>query len=152
MKSNKSSIGHIQIDGQEILLPTQEDWENILVEPIIDGRPVAIVYSIERVLRVANRCPDIYLGLGFLSLFMEWMPYVFVKIEDHFQRVHLEKLTCETCHWTGMTANPMVIDSYFGDGINQDYFILMKYAMQYPILKCPQCGDCLPRHPIWIEV
>jgi hypothetical protein len=151
MKSNKISIKHIEIDGQEILFPSQEDWKDILLNPVIDGKAIAVISSIERELPIANQYPDIYLGLGFVSVFDKWTSYVFFKIGEHFQRVHLEKLTCKNCDWQGMTANPMVIDPYFGDGINQDHFTLMRYAERYPVLKCPQCDSSLPRHPIWIE-
>lgn len=79
------------------------------------------------------------------------MPYIFLEIESNFQRVHLETLSCTFCNWRGKTANPMVIDPYLGDGINEDHITLMKTAEKYLVLPCPSCKKPLSRHPIWVE-
>ena len=94
---------------------------------------------------------ELYLGLAQISPLKKWMPYIFVKIDSYFQRGHLETLTCNFCNWKGNTINPLVIDPYIGDGINQDCSTLMKLAEKFPILSCPNCGAKLPRHPIWVE-
>ncbi|MBD2731175.1 hypothetical protein H6G96_33880 [Nostoc sp. FACHB-892] len=151
MNSKKPSIKHTCIDGQEILFPSQMDWETLKLNPIIDDRPLAILDSIWSALEFAQKYPEIHLGLGKISSGKKWMPYIFLDIESNFQRVHLETLTCSFCNWRGKTANPMVIDPYFGDGINQDHFTLMRAAERYPVLPCPSCGNRLPRHPIWVE-
>jgi hypothetical protein len=151
MKSSKSSIKHIYINGQEILFPDKEDWKYLFCNPLIDNMPIALLDSVKLVIGFSEKYPEINLGLGLISIWKKWMPYIFLTINSNFQRVHLEKLTCKICGWQGMTANPMIIDPYLGDGINQDYITLMKYAEKYPILKCPQCNSSLPRHPIWIE-
>jgi hypothetical protein len=151
MNSNKPSIKHTYIDGQQILFPSQMDWETLKLNPIIDDRPLAILDSVWSALEFAHKHLEIQLGLGKISIGNKWMPYIFLDIESNFQRVHLETLTCSFCNWRGKTANPMVIDPYFGDGINQDHFTLMRDAERYPVLPCPSCGNRLPRHPIWVE-
>ncbi|MBW4687756.1 MAG: hypothetical protein KME40_22270 [Komarekiella atlantica HA4396-MV6] len=45
----------------------------------------------------------------------------------------------------------MVIDSYFGDGINQYHRTILEAAKKYPVLPYPICGEPLPRYPIWVE-
>ncbi|MEH2058165.1 MAG: hypothetical protein V7K97_18785 [Nostoc sp.] len=151
MNSNKPSIKHTYIDGQQILFPSQMDWESLQLNPLIDDSPLAILDSIWSALEFAQKYPEIHLGLGKISSGKKWMPYIFLDIESNFQRVHLETLTCSFCNWRGKTANPMIIGLYFGDGINQDDFTLMKAAERYPVLPCPSCGNRLPRHPIWVE-
>lgn len=151
MNSNKSSVKHVEIDGQQILLIDREYWPDILLNPVIDNVPICVLDSVSYKLPFIYKYPEINLGFGVEALWKEWMPYIFVKMGEHFQRVHLERLTCKNCSWQGMTANPMVIDPYFGEGINQDHFTLMRYAKRYPVLKCPHCDSFLPRHPIWIE-
>jgi hypothetical protein len=151
IKMDKSNIKHIHIDGQEILFPDEKDWNELHLNPCIDDLPIAVLDSVWSVLKVVQKYPELHLGLGLISLFSEWMPYVFLEIESNFQRVHLETLTCSFCNWRGKTANPMVIDPYFGDGIDRDHFTLMKVAEKYPVLRCPRCNNSLPRHPIWVE-
>ena len=152
MNSNQPSIKHTCIDGQEILFPSQEDWETLRLNAFIDDLPLAILDLLWSALEFTQKYPEIHLGLGKISIRKKkWMPYIFLEIESNFQRVHLETLTCNFCNWRGKTANPMVIDPYFGDGINQDHFTLMKAAERYPVFPCPSCGKRLPRHPIWVE-
>lgn len=152
MNSTKSSIKHVEIDGQKILFLDQDDWNNARLNPTIDDIPIFSINLIERELSVASQYSEIYVGLGFSSASMtRWTSYTFLKTGDHFQRIFLEKLTCKKCSWRGMTANPLVNDSYIAYGLNPDHFTLMRYADIYPILKCPECDSCLPRHPIWIE-
>ncbi|WP_414573234.1 hypothetical protein [Nostoc sp. CCY 9925] len=152
INSNKPSIKHTFIDGQEILFPSKLDWEILQLNPLIDDMPLAILDLLWAALEFTQKYSEIYLGLGKISMKeKKWMPYIFLEIESNFQRVHLETLSCSFCSWRGKTANPMVIDPYFGDGINQDHFTLMEAAERYPVLPCPSCGHRLPRHPIWVE-
>ena len=151
MKSDKPGVSCIVIDGQKILFFCQEDWKDILRNPTINDICISDIIEIQHQLLFVNRYFEICLGIGFISIFNKWISYIFLKTGEHFQRVHLERLTCKFCGWHGMTANPMVIDPYFGDGINKDRLTLIRYASRYPILKCPQCDSSLPRHPIWIE-
>ncbi|MEH2048815.1 hypothetical protein [Nostoc sp.] len=152
MNSNQPSIKHTCIDGQEILFPSPEDWETLRLNPLIDEMPLAVLDLLWSGLEFTQKYPELHLGFGKLSMReKKWMPYIFVEIEADFQRVHLETLTCNSCNWGGNTANPMLIDPYCGDGINQDHFTLMRTAERYPVLPCPSCGNRLPRHPIWLE-
>lgn len=123
MNSNKASIKHIYIDGQEILFINKEDWLTLRLHPFIDDMPLAIVDLLWPTLDFVQNYPELHLGLGFISIFKKWMPYIFIEIQSNFQRVHLETLKCSYCGWQGKTANPMVIDPYIGDGINQNHFI-----------------------------
>ncbi|MEH2218451.1 MAG: hypothetical protein V7K72_15295 [Nostoc sp.] len=151
MNSNKPSIKQIYIDGQKILFPSQEKWETLRFNPFIDDMPLAVLDLLWPALELTQKYPEIHLGLGKISNFKRWMPYIFLEIESNFQRVQLETLSCGFCNWRRKTANPMDTGLYCGDGINQDRFTLMKAAERYPILPCPCCGDRLPRHPIWVE-
>jgi predicted RNA-binding Zn-ribbon protein involved in translation (DUF1610 family) len=151
MNSNKSSIKHICIDGQEILFFDADDWEDLKLNPVLDNMPIAIQDSVWSSLKIVQQYPELHLGLSQISIWKKWMPYVFLEIDSGFQRGHLETLTCDNCGWRGYTVNPMVIDPYIGDGINQDYITLMRLAEIHSVLPCPNCGTRLPRHPIWVE-
>lgn len=151
MSLNSSSFEYKNINGQKVLFPSQSEWMTLKISPLIDNIPIGVQDSVWSALEVVDKYLELYLGLAQISVFNSWMPYIFVKIDSYFQRGHLETLTCNLCNWKGNTINPMVIDPYLGDGINQDHFTLMKLAEKFPILSCPNCGAKLPRHPIWVE-
>ncbi|MEH1934656.1 MAG: hypothetical protein V7L14_13240 [Nostoc sp.] len=97
MNSNQPSIKHTCIDGQKILFPSQEDWETLRLNALIDDMPLAVLDLLWPGLEFTQKYPELHLGLGKLSMRKQWMPYIFVEIEANFQRVHLETLTCNFC-------------------------------------------------------
>ncbi len=151
MTLNSSSFEYKNINGQKLLFPNQSEWIILKKNPFIDNIPIAVQDSMWSALEVVNQYPELFLGLACISVFKSWIPYVFIKINSYFQRGHIETLTCNVCSWRGKTINPMVIDPYLGNEINQYHFTLMKLAEKFPILPCPNCDSKLPRHPIWIE-
>lgn len=154
MKSSKESITHFWIDGQLIVIPSLDDWQYLQTEPVLDGNRVTgiEVSWFWSTLEFINQYPELQIGLGYISTtWREWRPYIFLHLKSTVQRVHLETLTCDFCGWRGRSANPMLSDSYMGEGVSEKRFQLMKAAEKYPICPCPNCGELLPRHSIWVE-
>lgn len=154
MKSTKNSIEHCYIDDQHIIIPSLEDWNLLQSAPVIDGNKVLGIDTswFCSTLEFINKYPELKIGLGYLSTtWQEWNLYVFLHINSAIQRVHLEKLNCVFCGWKGRSANPMIVDLYFGEGVQGKDIQLMRVAAKYPICPCPSCGQRLPRHSIWVE-
>lgn len=154
MKSNQESLQHHFIDGQHIIIPSFEDWQLLKSDPFIDGDEVSFINSsyLWRTLECANRYSELKIGLGYLSkTWRVWMHYAFRCMGSKMQRVHLEFLQCYFCDWKGWSANPLVSDAYFGEGVHGTYFQLVKAIDRYSIYPCPKCGQRLPRYSIWVE-
>jgi predicted RNA-binding Zn-ribbon protein involved in translation (DUF1610 family) len=154
MKSLKNSIKHLWIDGQHILFPSLEDWKLLQKDYFIDGEKVYFINepSFWSTIEFVYQYPELTIGLGHSSAQISgWTPYIFIHIDSTLQRIHLETLTCDFCGWRGRSANPMLSDSYMGEGVSEKRFQLMKAAERYPIYPCPNCGEPLPRHSIWVE-
>lgn len=153
MNSSKESIKHCSIDGQNVIIPSFEDWKLLRSDPFIDREKVSFIDELPfwSTIEFVHSYPELMIGLGHPSAKMSyWMPYIFLHIESTIQRVHLETLTCDFCGWRGCSANPMLLSPYVGEGVAEE-FQLMKVAEKYPICPCPSCTHSLPRHSIWVE-
>ncbi|QIR38796.1 hypothetical protein HCG51_20205 [Tolypothrix sp. PCC 7910] len=71
MNSNQPSIQYTYIDGQKILFPSQEDWEVLQFNPLIDDMQLAILYSVWSALEFTQKYPELHLGLGTISIWIE---------------------------------------------------------------------------------
>ncbi|NJN12709.1 MAG: hypothetical protein HC815_34060 [Richelia sp. RM1_1_1] len=152
MNSNDKRFKHTNVDGQMILFPNEEAWKILQSEPVIDGITLRVLYLLWSILEFVQQYHELHLGLGHSSQkCKDWRPYVFLEIDSNLQRVHLERLQCSYCGWKGMTAYPLDVDIYLGDGVTEKTFDLLRNAEKYPVLPCPKCGERLPRHPIWLE-
>ena len=97
---------------------------------------------------LADRYPEFVCSLVDRKVFHDYLYIMLLKTPYGLQRVHIEHLACDFCHWYGATANPMIPDLYFGVA---DKWEVMRRAERHPVLPCPRCGSKLPRHPIWTE-
>jgi hypothetical protein len=145
------------VDGQELLLPTRQQIEVILNQPMIDEVILKDIFvnEIRRVLPYMVKYPELSIALGSVTFgekqFWRYYPYSLLEIDNNLQRVFLEILICNNCKWKGMTANPKDTDIYFGIPNDISSFDLIRYSNKYPTLPCPICSERLPRHPIWVE-
>jgi hypothetical protein len=144
-------IESVTVDEGEVLLLQAAAWNRLRETPIIDGIPLALPDLTWSLLTRVQRFSELRLGLCKSGVKDKcWLPCVLLKTNVGWQRVHLERLTCESCHWQGETANPMVIDLYLCDG-TRDWRSALASASKHPVCHCPKCGEKLPRHPIWVE-
>ncbi len=153
MSIQRNQLRKQVVDGQELLFPSHEQLEQIVKDGTLDGKPwrSAFLNEIKHVKPCVLKYPELSIATGTAGIWDDII-YTLVQIGEGIQRVHLERLTCEVCGWQGMTANPQIIDVYFGVPKEIDTFELMRYARkQYPVIPCPTCQSKLPRHPIWVE-
>jgi hypothetical protein len=153
----KSSDPHIQletIDKQEVLIPDIEGWELLKKSPEIDGVPLLLgkqdlLKIVWDTLEFVRKHPEFKLVLCPNSKVKKsWLPCVVLLTTIGWQRVGIEKLTCEVCNWQGATANPLFADLYVNvpDKLN-----VIKATSRHPEQPCPRCKNKLPRCAIWVE-
>ena len=159
MKLNDPRIKKEIINDQAVYIPTNEGWEELLQEPILEGVRIWDPESydlLERRLDFIKKYPKEFCwgfyiphsSQEFKPWIKSWASCALLHTIDGWQRVFLERLTCETCGWSGGTANPLISDLYHGV---PDWIASMRQTNKYPVLPCPRCGGNLPRHPIWVE-
>jgi hypothetical protein len=155
MKLSDSRIQKEIVNDQTVYIPTEEGWAELLQEPVLEGVEAWSFY-VEDMLKYQLDLTRKHSGVLRLCFYIPntkqelrgWLFCLLLRVFDGWQRVHMERLTCENCGWFGLTANPLVSDLYFGV---LDSVASLRQTYKYPVLPCPQCESKLPRYPIWIE-
>jgi hypothetical protein len=123
MKSDSHHFAQVVVDGQLMLIPDETAWKQLSVSPELDG--VRLGEDLQRVgfrqWRELLPYPEFSVALGRISGW-PWWCWVLLKLQDRFQRVHIERLTCASCGWSGMTATPAIPDLYFGSSDSESAF------------------------------
>lgn len=147
-----SQIRKEVVNEQTLLIPTSEGWKRLHEHPEIEGLGLGSSDTARWLwgrLEFTQQYPEFSLSLYRPGPGIEaWLGLVLLWINGGWQRVHIERLTCERCAWTGKTANPLLNDLYVGVP-NKDR--ALEVAHEHPVLPCPICQSKLPRHPIWVE-
>ncbi|MDO7846833.1 hypothetical protein Q5H92_10730 [Hymenobacter sp. M29] len=136
--------------GQLLLALTPPEWQETFRSGRLLGRAISDTFrrSSTEALAYAARYPELAVYVEDMGRF--FFVLVVVQQDGYAQRVFLERLTCATCSWSGMSANPLCIDQYIGlpAEVRTD---LMRNALALPQTPCPQCNTALPRQSIWTE-
>ena len=149
MQSTDNHIERLVVDGGTLLILDAIAWRRLLFDPYVDNLSLGVRDSLYKNLAFTHYFDELVLSLQPLrSAQPSWIGLVLLRIVDRWQRVQLKRLTCPTCEWKGVTANPMGTDLYIGAA---DTWAALDQAAELPIKPCPHCGGTLPRHPIWIE-
>lgn len=149
MRSDDPRFGSKIVNGQLLIVPDENGWKQLQLTPMIDGYPIAVLTLLWKDYVLVQ--PYSELAIGLIPPFRYskvWLPCILLRTERRWQRVHLERLTCESCMWQGYTANPMDPDLYLDV---PDWHSALKRALKHPTVPCPCCKSTLPRHPIWTE-
>ncbi|UUQ65822.1 hypothetical protein NLK61_04000 [Pseudomonas fuscovaginae UPB0736] len=142
----------IEVDGQVVLVPTADEWDGILKTGeykgvfIFQGGFKAVVSSLARF--VLPRADLFCLGLYRMGKLKSLTPLLLFRFEGGWQRVQVETVSCNACHWEGNIANPSEPTLYFGV---LDEALVYKKAISLPRSGCPKCGAVLPRIALWVE-
>ncbi|HJU38500.1 MAG TPA: hypothetical protein VJ724_02935 [Tahibacter sp.] len=142
------------VNGGEVLIPLDLSVDNIEQMGLVDGAPGLATYtraSLPRALGHVSRDPhNLMLSLvgGGGPRSRPWQHLILLRRSGHWQRVHLETLTCGVCGWRGLTANPALNELYFGTINEMDE---LSKALDIAPLPCPRCNSKLPRQAIWID-
>jgi hypothetical protein len=138
-----AATARISLDGEEIVLPSEEQWASLLRGAKLGGKKTLATRLAEKIYRRISSDPRFRLGLRRLRADGEWTHIALVDLPQIVnQRVHLELLTCNSCAQDVWSANHLDRDLYIGTAsIEANY----KRAQQLPRAKCPTCGADLPR-------
>lgn len=141
------------LDGQEILLPTREAWEELERHPFIGDVMIYNQAHITFALAFTKRHPE------FVSAIYDPGSAVFrqnvrlkllllhlYKIEERWQRVSIHPVRCFTCEWEGFIADVGNAEIYFGV---PDRFAVERLAPDTKFV-CPACQIPTRYSPLFI--
>lgn len=77
-----------------------------------------------------------------------WVAFLFLKMDEGWQRIVLETTGCTNCNWQGIIANPTQPDLYLS---LSKRFEIMNKSTQLKQVTCPICNGKLKRFAIWVE-
>lgn len=152
MENSDASFTREIVNGGEVLIPSILTAENIERMGHIDGAPgfaAGVLQKVPELLRSvsldpANLTLALYDGGGKRS----WGHVILARCSRGWQRVQLETSSCTACGWQGLTANPALIELYYGtDNEESEY----RGAFNLARLRCPRCNAKLPSYAIWID-
>ncbi len=151
MLSNDPRFRVLIVDGQRLLFPDESAWNDLENGAELDGR-IVITESFRK-WYVGERAfvkvqPNLEFALYKPGRSSGWLGIVLVDLDGVLQRVHLERLTCESCGWVGMSGNPWLVDLYLGSPEKDE---AQQRGWDLELLGCPRCGGELPRASVWTE-
>ncbi len=146
LRSTDPRISRAIVDGQELLLPDEEAWREILEAGELDGRPVGVGRLPEQFRDLAARVPGLSVALGAdPTEGKPWWVYHVALIDRGYARVQVERQK-HSCGWEGLTGNHRVMAIYLG---TDDPLSRMRAHWDLPQVACPKCGDPLSKPAIW---
>ncbi len=149
MRSDDSRIRRETVDGQVLLVPSEEAWAELMREPRLDGRPLGVGRLLQQFRSVAGRTDDVVVALGRTAeAHQPWVLYHLVSAGGRLRRVVVESQTCWSCGWIGLTGNPRDLALY--EGTAQPLQALQS-AATLPVLSCADCNAPLSRPAIWLQ-
>jgi hypothetical protein len=152
MNNPAAQFREVLIDGQAVTIPTLEEWENLMHEPVYLGSSVYSPGTKELVngLRsfTAKHRDQFCLGMYRSKGLKSWLALPLLRMGDSWQRVQIEHVSCDKCDWRGVIANPAEPSLYFGV---PNELAVIRSALMLPHLGCPNCGASLSRTAIWME-
>jgi uncharacterized protein (DUF2225 family) len=138
-------------DGYPLLLLSDQEWIDVFASKTLEGKALSAFFlkKAELDYSVSSKYEEINLYIAkILDKFFVTRPLLL--IDNYEQRVFLETITCGTCLWTGMAAEPLSIENYV-EISKEIKKLLLDKAMSFRVIPCPVCGTKLPRHCIWVE-
>ena len=133
--------------GQEVLIPSSNEWEDILETAFFLGNEVvsstlkAIKFDIENF----NGSAELFIGFVQRPRINTYVRLL--RLNDEFHRIHIEDVICEYCdERSGYSATPY-LQSYEG-APNKSAGI--KAILSLPVENCKFCKKTLKqRHTLW---
>src|SRR6187402_2327611 len=114
---NQPNDKTLVVNDGVVYVPTPEEWAEILEKRVYLGRSIThgdfFEEWVKYVQGLSGKYSEIRVGLYQHGLEkFGLLPIALLKIDGELQRVHIETLTCESCGWSGATANPMLSELY----------------------------------------
>jgi hypothetical protein len=145
-RANDPRIARTVVDGQELLLPSDEVWQEILATDDLDGRRVGVGRLPAQFRELARTVDGLAVALGAdPTEGKPWWVYHVVEIDGAWHRVQVERQK-HACGWEGITGNHRVMAIYLG---TDDPLARMQAHWDARQAPCPRCGEPLSKPAIW---
>jgi len=152
MNCSNFKFEEVLIDGQAVVVPIAEKWEEIIHTPVFLGAPAYLGHTkklaIGLITFALKHKEKFRLGLFRAKGMKSWTILPLILLDGRFQRVHVEYVMCSKCGWRLTIANPSEPSLYFGVPNELD---ATKNALKLPRVTCPNCCTSLPRVAVWVE-
>lgn len=151
MNNSDDQFEEVLVDGQAVIIPTAEAWQEIAHNPSFLGVPVYSDHTKKLVVGliafVSKHKEQFRLGM-FRSKGMKSWAVLPLLLEGHLQRVHIEHVVCGQCSGRITIANPTEPSLYFGVPNELD---ATRNALKLSRVSCPNCYTPLSRTAIWVQ-
>lgn len=142
------------LDGQQIFLLEDSEWDVVIDSGSWAGRPVhhpeTRSWVASRLAFTRAHSAKFLLGICRRSQYINWWEVIsLVSADEGWRRVQVERVVCGTCGTMQLIANPTISDLYLG---MDDWWRVMRDATANGSLGCANCGSALPRFALWTEV
>ena len=142
------------VNGESLYIFDVEKWNLIKSNPVIDEVLVGgeeLIKLVSGMVEFTKQHDEFSLAcyrykIGFEKWF--WIFIELLKTDIGWQRIHIERISCESCGWEGDIANPTLPSLY--DTVDNKEGALNS-AWAHPVKNCPICGKKLQRFAIWTE-
>lgn len=141
-------IRKIELDGQQLFIPTYVQWEILFEQKHFQNKKFFIDESLMRTIRNSSGFKEVIYGLEVGK--NKCNVYSLLQLKNELFRVHFESIICENCRYRPLiSATPDVIDSYLG--LTKEHLKRAKEkSNNLPNLSCSQCGHVNKRRTtIW---
>jgi len=135
--------------GQEVLIPSSNEWRDILETSSFLGNEVTATTLTTAKFDINNFKSNTELLIGFVQR-PRINSYVrLLRLNDEFHRIHIEDVICEHCNErSGYSATPY-LPSYEGAPNKREG---VKAILSLPVENCKVCKKLLiQRHTLWFE-
>jgi hypothetical protein len=144
-----SDYHHELLHGQDFVLPSKTQWQEICAVGVLEGTQIPVRELIQNWLRSLAEFQAAQLGAT--KIRERWFLVPLLVLKGRYYRVHFEDVICEHCNKRcGMSATPETV-SYACTGLTQAQ--IWAEFDTLPIKACPNCGGLLRRRrTIWLAV
>ena len=142
-----SDYHHELLHGQDFVLPSKTQWQEICAVGILEGTQIPLREWVQNWLRSSAEFQAAQLGAT--KIRERWVLVPLLVLKGRYYRVHFEDVICEHCDMQcGLSATPDSV-SYACTGLTQAQ--IRAEFDTLPIKACPNCGGWLRRRQtIWL--
>ena len=136
----------IEVDGQQLYVPSPSAWQDLWEEPLLGNAPLPVPDHLQKKVQAIASYPEISAALGFAWERVHF--YELLSIGGVLYRVFIEAVFCDHCgHRAVISATPGVSEIYWG---SQDEASARSRSYSLPLQSCFACKKPLTRRStVW---
>lgn len=146
MQLNDSRLQVVQVDGQDLYVPSASAWAELWEVPMLGDMRLPVPELLQSKVQAIAPYPEITAALGFAWERVHF--YELLSINGTFYRVFIEAVFCDHCgHRAVISATPWVSEIYWG---SQNEMAAQHRSWSLPLQSCFACTKQLSRRPtVW---